>query len=60
MVTYASSRVAVPVDVQTHRSLLSEDRIQLWSAMQQTLNKLTLAQHNFPEPLGFLSDLEFE
>lgn len=60
MFTYASSRVAEPVDAQTHRSLLSEDRIQLWSAMQQTLDKLALEPHNFPEPLGFLSDLEFE
>lgn len=57
MITYARSHVAEAVNDQTHRALLSEDRIQLWSAMSRTLDRLALVPHRFPEPLGFLDDL---
>lgn len=58
MVTYAGFHVSGPVDAATHRALVSEDKLALWSAMSENLDGYARTPHRFAEPLGFLNDLD--
>jgi hypothetical protein len=56
LITYAGFQVVEPVDAQTHRTLVSGERIELWAELTRVLPELLGQPHRFPEPLGFMND----
>lgn len=57
MITYAKCYLTDPVDSETHRSLVSSDRIELWRELERNLMEFQRNPHQFPGPLSFLNDL---
>ena len=58
MIAYAKFYLTEPVDPETHRSLVSSDRVELWRELERNLPEfLQRNPHQFLGALSFLNDL---
>lgn len=59
MIAYAQFYLVDPVDPETHRSLVSSDRMALWREFAHHLSAFQRTPHQFLGPLSFLNDVTF-
>lgn len=57
MIAYAKFYLEDPVDSETHRSLVSSDRIELWREFDRNLVELHRNPHQFLGALSFLNNV---
>lgn len=57
MITYAKFYLVDPLDSETYRSLISDDRIELWQEFNRSLAEFQRNPHQFQGKLNFLNDV---